>query len=107
MLLDMAPPTASAQAAPDKPLLRGVSHEVAAVFALCGCRPAGAGGSVLLALVWSGALAGIVLSVAWPKAPKWLLAVVCIALGWVVVPGLPALEPAHGWRRVGVAARGR
>jgi hemolysin III len=48
----------------------------------------------LLSLVWGGAIAGVVLSVAWPRAPKWVLAVLCIGLGWIVVPVLPALKQA-------------
>ncbi|HEY6003865.1 MAG TPA: hemolysin III family protein [Anaeromyxobacter sp.] len=147
----------------EKPLLRGVSHEVAAAFALAGwvglvraapgpraafaaavyglaltaqfCvsalyhRPSwGArarmlmrrldhaaiflliagtytpvclllptrGSRLLLALVWAAALAGMVFSVLWPMAPKWLLAVLGVALGWAVVPMLPALRVAIG-----------
>lgn len=52
------------------------------------------GGALLLSLVWGGAIAGVVLSVAWPRAPKWVLAVLCIGLGWIVVPVLPALKQA-------------
>jgi hemolysin III len=54
------------------------------------------GGRVLLALVWAGALAGMIFSVAWPMAPKWLLAVLGVALGWAIVPMLPALGAALG-----------
>lgn len=146
-----------------KPLLRGVSHEVAAAFALAGWvflvrlapgpraafaaavyglaltaqfgvsalyhRPSwdtrmrlvmrrldhaaiflliagtytpvclllpGETGRALLASVWAGALAGMVLSVVWPLAPKWLMAALAIALGWAIVPVLPALHAAIG-----------
>jgi hemolysin III len=146
-----------------KPLLRGVSHEIAAAFALAGWvalvraapgpraafaaavyglaltaqfgvsalyhRPSwgtrarlvmrrldhaaiflliagtytpvslllpGSGGHALLAAVWAGAVAGMILSVAWPLAPKWLMAALAIALGWAVVPMLPALRQAIG-----------
>jgi hemolysin III len=155
----MAPPIPQ----PEKPLLRGVSHEVAAAFALAGwvalvrtapgpraafaaavyglaltaqfCvsalyhRPSwgirarmvmrrldhaaiflliagtytpvclllpAAGGRLLLALVWAGALAGMIFSVVWPMAPKWLLALLGVGLGWAVVPMLPALRSAIG-----------
>ncbi len=37
----------------------------------------------LLALVWSGSLAGILLKLFWVHAPKWLSAVIGLALGWV------------------------
>ena len=145
----------------EKPLLRGVSHEVAAAFAAAGWlalvraapgpraafaaavyglaltaqfgvsalyhRPAWGtrarlvmrrldhaaiflliagtytpvslllpGGRLLLALVWAGALVGMILSVLWPLAPKWLMAALAVALGWAVVPMLPSLRAAIG-----------
>jgi hemolysin III len=53
-------------------------------------------GAWLLPLVWTGALAGMILSVAWPLAPKWLMAALCVGLGWAIVPTLPALGAAIG-----------
>jgi hemolysin III len=150
-------------APPQKPLLRGVSHEVAAAFAVAGwvalvqsapgpravlaaavyglaltaqfaisalyhrprwdararlvmrrldhaaiflliagtytpfCLLLPGGGGLLLA-VWAGALAGMVLSVAWPLAPKWLMAALTVGLGWIIVPLLPTLHGAIGAR---------
>ena len=43
------------------------------------------GGSVLLWLVWSAAVAGIAFRVLWVGAPRWLYTPVYIALGWVAV----------------------
>jgi len=149
-------------AVPEKPLLRGVSHEVASAFALAGgvalvrgadgarasaaaavyaaaltalfgvsalyhrprwgdrarlllrrldhaaifvliagtytpiCLLLGEPGRVLLASVWAGAVVGVALSIAWPMAPKALVAALCVALGWAVVPVLPALRAAIG-----------
>ncbi|HET7826950.1 MAG TPA: hemolysin III family protein [Anaeromyxobacter sp.] len=147
----------------EKPLLRGVSHEIAAAFALAGWvalvreapgpraalaaavyglaltaqfavsalyhRPAWGttarmlmrrldhaaiflliagtytpvclllpvpGARALLALVWAGAFAGMVLSVLWPMAPRWLLAALGVALGWAIVPMLPAMRSSIG-----------
>ena len=37
----------------------------------------------VLALVWSGALAAILLKLLWVRAPKWLSAMIGLALGWV------------------------
>jgi hemolysin III len=37
----------------------------------------------VLALVWSGALAAILLKLFWVRAPKWLSAAIGLALGWV------------------------
>jgi hemolysin III len=53
---------------------------------------------VVLATVYGGAAAAVVLKFAWVDAPKWLAAVLGIALGWVAVVVLPQLatrlEPA-------------
>jgi len=46
---------------------------------------------VVLAIVWSGALAAVVLKFVWLDAPKWLSAVIGIALGWVGVVIFPQL----------------
>ena len=43
------------------------------------------GGSFLLGLVWAGAGLGVAQSIFWPKAPKPLVALLCVALGWVAV----------------------
>ena len=43
----------------------------------------------MLAVVWGGALAGVVLKTAWPHAPAWVGVPVYIALGWVAVFVLP------------------
>jgi hemolysin III len=45
----------------------------------------------VLAVVWTGALAGVVLKSAWPHAPAWVGVPVYIALGWVAVFVLPDL----------------
>jgi hemolysin III len=37
----------------------------------------------VLALVWSGALVGILLKLFWVRAPKWLSAAIGLGLGWV------------------------
>src|SRR6266511_6347508 len=46
---------------------------------------------VLLAIVWTGATAAIALEFVWVAAPKWLAAVIGLALGWVGVAALPQL----------------
>jgi len=46
---------------------------------------------VVLAIVYAGAAAAVVLKFAWVDAPKWLAAVLGIALGWVGVVILPQL----------------
>jgi len=51
----------------------------------------GAGGRIVLAVVWGGALLGVALKMAWPHAPRWLGVPIYIALGWVAVFVLPDL----------------
>jgi hemolysin III len=48
-------------------------------------------GTVILAVVWAGAAAGIVLELAWTGAPRWLRGVVYVALGWVAIVAMPQL----------------
>ncbi|HEY0814994.1 MAG TPA: hemolysin III family protein [Pseudonocardia sp.] len=45
----------------------------------------------VLAVVWGGALAGVVLKMAWPHAPSWLAVPIYVALGWVAVFVFPQL----------------
>jgi hemolysin III len=52
----------------------------------------GRSGAMLLAVVWLGAAAGVAQAVVWPSAPKPLVALLCVLLGWVVIPVLPALR---------------
>jgi hemolysin III len=54
--------------------------------------------TVVLAVVWGGAVAGIVLELAWTRAPRWLGGTVYLALGWVAVVATPEL-----FARLGVA----
>jgi hemolysin III len=51
----------------------------------------GALATAILVAVWGGALAGIILNLVWIDAPKWLTAVVYVALGWVAVAAFPAM----------------
>lgn len=45
----------------------------------------------VLAVVWGGALLGVVLKTVWPYAPSWLAVPIYVALGWVAVFVLPEL----------------
>ena len=51
----------------------------------------GAWRAAVLAAVWSGALAAILLKVAWIDAPRWLAAVIAVCLGWVGIVALPEI----------------
>ena len=62
-------------------------------------------GSVL-ALVWIGAAAAIVLKVAWVDAPRWVAAVIAVALGWVGVVAVPKLHAHAGAMALALLAVG-
>ncbi len=51
---------------------------------------------VVLGIVWSGALAAVVFKFVWVDAPKWISAVIGVALGWVGVIVFPQLYDAIG-----------
>jgi hemolysin III len=57
--------------------------------------------TVVLAVMWSGAAAGIALQLAWPEHPKWVALVVSLSLGWVAVITLTQLPHAIGWWAIG------
>src|SRR5512138_380345 len=86
---------------PLRVMMRRIDH--AAIFILiagtytpiCLLVPT-AGGLTLLAVVWAGAMAGVVFSIVMPHAPKAIVAAIYVALGWAVVPLLPALAKALG-----------
>jgi hemolysin III len=61
---------------------------------------------VVLAIVWSGALAAIVLKVAWIDAPRWVAALVAVCLGWVGVVALPEIHGAIGFSPLVLVAIG-
>ncbi len=44
--------------------------------------PAPGGGHAAMFVIWAGAALGVVKSLVWPNAPKWIIAVLCVALGW-------------------------
>ena len=55
--------------------------------------------TVILIVVWAGALAGVLMKLVWIDAPKALVAVTYIMLGWVAVAAFPAMI-----ERLGVTA---
>lgn len=42
-------------------------------------------GRVVLSIVWGGAIAGILLKMCWPTAPRWVGVPLYLLLGWVAV----------------------
>lgn len=54
----------------------------------------------LMKLIWFLAFFGILKSVFWVKAPKWLNAILYVGMGWIAAPYLPELNEALGTTRV-------
>lgn len=52
-------------------------------------------GTLLLCLVWGGALAGILFRVFWIDAPRWLYVALYLVLGWAAVMYMPQLFAAN------------
>jgi hemolysin III len=55
-----------------------------------------------LVAIWSGAALGVVKSLLWAHAPKWMTAALCVMLGWAVV--MPVFErmPVVGTLSIGL-----
>jgi len=59
--------------------------------------PSTSGGHGALAAIWVGAGIGVVKSLFWPGAPKWLTALFGVGLGWAVVGQVVDRAPLVGW----------
>ena len=67
----------------------------------------GSAAATILIVVWAGAVGGVVFKLVWIDAPKWLFALVYVALGWVSLVVIGQLPTAIGWLGVaGLAAGG-
>jgi hemolysin III len=62
--------------------------------------------TAILIVVWAGALGGIVLNLVWIDAPKWVTALVYVALGWVAVIAFPSLFDELGVTATALVAAG-
>ncbi len=85
-----------------KPWLRRLDHSTIYVFIAASYTPIGllvldgTVQTVVLASVWAGAALGVIMSLAWISAPRWLQALTYLALGWVAVVAIPQLADKAG-----------
>ena len=85
-----------------KPWLRRLDHSTIFIFIAASYTPIGllvlhgTLQTVVLVSVWTGALVGVILSIAWIGAPRWLQAASYLAVGWVAVVALPELASTAG-----------
>jgi hemolysin III len=87
---------------PVKAVLRRLDHANIFVFIAGTYTPLavlaleGTTRTVVLVIVWTGAIVGLLSRVFWLGAPRWLYVPMYVALGWVAVGVMPAL-----WRGAG------
>jgi hemolysin III len=62
--------------------------------------------TAILIVVWSGALAGVVLQLVWVDAPRALSAIVYIAMGWVALVAFPQMLDKIGVTGTALVAAG-
>jgi hemolysin III len=65
--------------------------------AVAGLALSGWSQALMLSLVWTGAVAGIVLRQVWLDAPQWAVAVPYVAVGWCSLIVAPQLVRSLGW----------
>jgi len=51
----------------------------------------GEDGRSLMIAIWSGVAAGVLVSMLWPGAPKFVSATIAVAVGWTIVPYIDTL----------------
>jgi hemolysin III len=85
-----------------KPVLRRIDHSTIFVFIAASYTPISLLvlndplRVIVLASVWVGALAGVAMSIAWINAPRVLVALCYVAVGWVAIVALPQLFSSRG-----------
>jgi hemolysin III len=62
--------------------------------------------TAILIVVWAAAVGGIVLKLAWIDAPKWLIALIYVAIGWVALAAFPQLLSKLGVTATAMVAAG-
>jgi hemolysin III len=62
--------------------------------------------TVILIVVWVGAVGGIVLKLAWVDVPKGVMALIYVALGWVALAAFPELISELGFTGGGMVIAG-
>jgi hemolysin III len=63
-------------------------------------------GNRLLAIVWAGAAVGVLQTLFWIHAPKFIPVVLAVALGWVIVPYWSEAQEALSTRQLGLLLAG-
>lgn len=92
--------------------MRRLDHSMIFVFIAASVTPFamlvvhGTMATVMLCVVWGGALGGILMSLIWVAAPKWVSALVYVALGLAGALLMPEVWSTLGWLSVAGVAFG-
>ena len=60
----------------------------------------------MLIAVWSAVVIGAIFNLVWLSAPKWLISILYVALGWYSVVPMPEILDKAGWSCVGALIMG-
>jgi len=71
---------------------------------LCMAMPEGR--ELALALFWIAAALGTLKSMLWPRSPKWVIAALCVAMGWGGVTLMPIIEARAGFAGLAMVIAG-
>jgi len=63
-------------------------------------------GNKLLLIIWSAAVLGILQSIFWSKAPRWVTAIFYVVMGWLALPYLGELKVTLGFNYLMLLAAG-
>jgi hemolysin III len=94
------------------PIMRRLDHSMIFIFIAGTYTPFSVlvmsrdNATIVLSVVWGGAVAGVVLKLVWPHAPRWLSAPLYVALGWVAIAFLPAIQRGGGMIVLALIAAG-
>lgn len=92
--------------------MRRLDHSMIFVFIAASFTPfallvlEGTLATTIFAVIWAGAVAGVVLSLVWSSAPKWVSALIYVALGFVGIVAAPGMWQELGWLPVAGVALG-
>lgn len=83
-------------------LLKRVDHMAIFIFIACTFTPLCLlalpkdAGNQLLVIIWSAASLGLIQSIFWVKAPKWVTALLYVVMGWLALPYLGEFKDTLG-----------
>jgi hemolysin III len=60
----------------------------------------------VLVLVWSAAIVGVFKSLIWTRTAKWFTALLCVSVGWIIVPYFSELQVSLEQRTLGLILGG-